>query len=188
MAEGIHKRTALELLVVRHGLAQQDALSEVRREIYQQVGGGVPVKRKLADGDFRFVERLLYDQKTHDTAIAELKSEMDDMVPSATSSVVQFSADKQAAELTQPENAVEKRLHSIRGKYIQEEIAQRQRHQKAISEAMKALDDIESQLVWLFYHLEKSARASARVMGYEKSRWYEMRKNVVFKVARFLGI
>lgn len=143
---------------------------------------------KLRDGDFRFVERLLYDQKTHDTAIAELQAELDDMIPSASCSVVQFDHNSATPELTQPERVVDKRLYSVRGLDIQEEIARRRRHQKAITEAVKALSDTENQLVWLFYHLEKSARESARVMGYEKSRWYELRREVVVKVARFLGL
>lgn len=143
---------------------------------------------KLRDGDFRFVERLLYDQKTHDTAIAELQAELDDMIPSASASVVVFDHNSKGAELTQPERVADKRLHSIRGRYLHEEITKRRRHQQAVSEAMAALNDTESQLVWLFYHLEKSARESARVMGYEKSRWYELRREVVAKVARFLGL
>ncbi|HZK25052.1 MAG TPA: hypothetical protein VFC74_06660 [Oscillospiraceae bacterium] len=146
------------------------------------------MEKKIPRSDYRFVERLLYQQKTHDTVIAELKAELDEMIPSSTSSYVTFDHNKKNPELTQPERIADKRLYSVRGKYLQEEIARRKRHQAAITEAMNALNDTESQLVWLYYHLEKTPRDCWRTMGYEKSRWYEIKNETVCKVARFLGL
>ena len=143
---------------------------------------------KLPQSDYRFVERLLYQQKTHDTAIAELQAELDDMLPSATASFVAFDHNTKNPELTEPERIVDKRLYSVRGKYLHEEIARRRRHQRAISEAMKALNDIENQLVWLYYHLEKTPRDCWRTMGYERTRWYEIKNQTVIKIARYLGL
>ena len=143
---------------------------------------------KIPLSDYRFTERLLYQQKTHDTAIAELEAELDDMLPSSTSSFVVFDHNPKGSELTELERAVDKRLFSVRGKYLQEEIARRRRHQKAINEAMKALSDIENQLIRLYYHLEKTPRDCCRTMGYERSRWYEIKKKTVFKIARYLGV
>ena len=143
---------------------------------------------KIPKSDYRFVEKLLYQQKTHDTAIAELEAELDDMLPSSTSSFVVFDHNQKNPELTEPERTAERRLHSVRGKYLQEEIARRRRHKKAISEAMKALSDTEAQLVFLYYNLEKTPRDCWRTMGYERSRWYEIKTETVCKVARFLGL
>ena len=143
---------------------------------------------KIPRNDYGFTERLLYQQKTHDTVIAELQAELDDMLPSSTSSYVTFDHNQKNPELTEPERIVDKRLYSVKGKYLQEEIARRKRHQKAISEAMKALSDTEAQLVFLFYNLEKTPRDCWRTMGYERSRWYEIRTETVLKVARFLGL
>ena len=143
---------------------------------------------KIPKSDYRFVEKLLYQQKTHDTAIAELQAELDDMMPSASASFVVFDHNPKGSELTQPERIVDKRLYSVRGKYLQEEIARRKRHQRAVSEAMVCLDDLEARLVFLKYHLEKSSRDCCRSMGLQKSRWYEIRTEVVCKVARFLGL
>lgn len=143
---------------------------------------------KIPKSDYRFVERLLYQQKTHDTAIKELQAELDEMLPSASSSIVTFDHNQKNPQLTQPERIAEKRLHSVRGKYLQEEIARRKRHKKAIDEALNALSDTENQLVWLYYHLEKTPRDCWRTMGYEKSRWYEIKNEAVCKVARFLGL
>lgn len=147
----------------------------------------MPKPEKMPQGDYRFTERLLYQQKTHDTAIAELQAELDDMI-SAASSAATTDGKRGKAELTGPERMTEKRLFSVRGKYLQEEIARRKRHQKAVSEAMRVLSDTESQLVFLYYHLEKSPRDCWRTMGYEKSRWYEIKHEVVRKIARYLGL
>ena len=142
---------------------------------------------KISRSDYGFVERLLYQQKTHDTAIAELQAELDDMLPSCSVSVVPLSYGG-TKPLTETERIADKRLYSIKGRYLTEEIARRRRHQKAISEAMKTLSDTENQLVWLYYNLEKSPRDCWRTMGYEKSRWHEIKHEVVCKVARFLGL
>ena len=142
---------------------------------------------KLPQSNYRFVERLLYQQKTHETAIAELQAELDDMLPSCSVSVVPLSYGG-TKPLTETERIADKRLYSVRGKYLQEEIARRRRHQRAVSEAMTVLGDTEAQFVWLYYHLEKSPRDCWRTMGYEKSRWYEIKHGVVCKVARFLGL
>ena len=143
---------------------------------------------KIPKSDYRFTEKLLYQQKTHDTVIAELTADLADMLPSATASFVAFGHNPKGSELTQPERIADKRLYSVRGKYLHEEIARRRRHQRAVSEAMQTLSDTEAQLVWLYYHLEKSPRDCWRTMGYEKSRWYEIKYEVVCKVARFLGL
>ena len=143
---------------------------------------------KIPKSDYRFVEKLLYQQKTHDTAIAELQAELDDMIPSASASFVVFDHNPKGSELTQPERIVDKRLYSVKGKYLQEEIARRKRHKKAISEAMVCLDDLEARLVFLKYHLEKSSRDCWRSMGMQKTRWYEIKDEVVYKVARYLGL
>ena len=143
---------------------------------------------KIPRNDYGFTERLLYQQKTHDTVIAELQAELDEMLPSSTSSYVTFDHNQKNPELTEPERIVDKRLYSVRGKYLQEEIARRKRHKRAISEAMKALSDTEAQLVFLYYNLEKTPRDCWRTMGYERSRWYEIKSETVCKVARFLGL
>ena len=142
---------------------------------------------KLPQSDYRFVERLLYQQKTHDTAIAELQAELDDMLPSCSVSVVPLSYGG-TKPLTEPERIADKRLHSVRGKYLQEEIARRRRHQRAISEAMTVLGETECRLVYLHYVLGKHPRECWQLMKLEKSRWYEIKRGVVCKVAEFLGL
>lgn len=147
---------------------------------------------KLHKNDFRFVEKLLYDQKTHDTAIAELEAEvaeiLENLLPGGTGSFVDMSTAKGQPEFTQPEVWTIKRDENLRVRYLKGRIAERKRHQAAIRAARESLDDLENQLVRLKYDLEKSARDCWRSMGLQKSRWYEIREEVVHKVARFLGM
>ncbi len=142
----------------------------------------------MHDGDFRFVEKLLYQQKTHDTAIAGLEAELEEMLPAYSSSIVRFSHDKHNCQNSQPEAWAIKRTESVRAKEIYSEIKRRRRRQEAIAAAMESLDDLEARLVFLKYHLGKSSRDCWRSMGLQKSRWYEMRREVVGKVAEYLGI
>lgn len=147
-----------------------------------------PDKHKLAKRDFAYTEKLLYMQKTHDTAIVELQAELEDMLPSATASLVTFDHNPKGGELTLTERVAERRLYSVKGKHLREEITRRRRHQKAISEAMKCLDNLELRLVHLKYYQEKTSLECCRAMGMRKSRWYEVRAEVVCKVARYLGL
>ena len=151
-------------------------------------GVAVAVDEKLIKNDFRFVEKLLYQQKTHDSAIAEMEAELEEMVPDYSSSIIEYSHDKPHRRDSEPERWTIIRNESIRGKYLHGRIAERKRHKKAITEAKKALDDLENQLVYLKYDLEKSSRDCWLTMGLQKSRFYEMREEIVVKVARFLGL
>ena len=143
---------------------------------------------KLMDSDFRWVEKLLYQQKTHNTAIAELEAELEDMLPSCSTSIVRFSHDKPHRLNSQPEAGAIKLNDSMRAKEIHGEIRRRKRHKVAISAARESLTDEENQFVWLFYDLGKSIRDCRRTLHYQKSKMYDMRKEIVYKVADFLGI
>ena len=153
------------------------------------------MKIMLRDADFRFVEKLLYQQKTHDTAIAELMAELDEMMPNCSTSVVRFSHDKPHRKNSEPEEWTIRRSESVRGKYLQDEIRKRKRHQKAISEAMLCLDDLESRLVFLRYHEEKTHGYCARSLNLWDGKehvplrtYWRMRSRVLEKVARFVGL
>ncbi len=143
---------------------------------------------KLMDSDFRWVEKLLYMQKTHETAIRELEAELEDMLPSCSTSVVRFSHDKPHQRASQPEAGAILLNDSLRAREIHEEIRRRKRHKVAVSAARESLSDIENQFIWLFYDLDKSIRDCRRTLHYEKSKIYKMRTEIVHKVAEFLGL
>ena len=146
---------------------------------------------ELSRGDFRYIEALLYAQKTHDTAIAELEAQLaevlDDLLPGSSGSYVDMTAAKCEAD-SQPEAWTIRRDENIRVKELRTEIAKRKRRRAAVSAARQSLSDDENQFVWLFYDLDKSMRDCGRTMCYEKSKMYRMRQEVVAKVAGFLGL
>jgi hypothetical protein len=89
----------------------------------------VTTGEKLHKNDFRFVEKLLYDQKTHDTAIAELEAEMaeilENLLPGGTGSYVDMTTAKGQPEFTQPEAWAIKREENLRVKDLRQEITRR---------------------------------------------------------------
>jgi len=142
---------------------------------------------KLTPSDYRFVERMLYIQKTQKTAIAELEAELDDLIRPCSASILEnspCSSDKEG----HTEKSVMNRMDTVKGKSLQSQLTDRRRQKKAIDEAIDKLDDTEAQLVWLRYDLEKSYRECMQIMGYEKSRFYELKNRVVLKVGRYLGL
>ena len=152
--------------------------------------GETLVEERLTANDFRFVEKLLYEYKSYDSAIRALEEELDDMMPSASASVVSFDHNTANLhpEFTQPEKWAIKRNESLRGKQLHSRVREKRRHRDAIKRAREMLSDTENQLVWLKYDLEKRPRECWQAMRYEKSRWYEIREQVVYKVAKFLGL
>jgi len=80
---------------------------------------------KLRDSDFRYVEKLLYDQKTHDAQIALLEEELEEMLPAFSSSIVKFSHDEGMVGDSQPEEWAIIRNESVRAKELHGEIRRR---------------------------------------------------------------
>ena len=146
------------------------------------------VEEKLRLYEFRFVERLLYDQKTHEASIEELEAQLESIMPNYSRSVVKFDHNPPHREESQPEEWTIKRNESVLGKYLMGRIAEKKRHKKAVSDALMCLDETEGQLYYLKYKLEKPSKDCWRSMGLKKSRFYEVRRQVVYKVARYLGL
>ena len=152
----------------------------------------------MTNADFRFCERLLYQQKTHETAIRELEAELsellEDLLPSSTASFVDMSESK-GEMISQPERWTIKRDENLRVKDLRYEIAKRKRHRAAISEAMRYFDETESQLVFLRYNEEKPHNYCAMKLNLwdrkehvPLSTYWRTRKRVLEKVAKILGL
>ena len=145
----------------------------------------------LTRGNFRYIEALLYAQKTHDTAIADLEAQLaevlEDLLPGGSGSYVDMTAAKGDTD-SQPEAWTIKREENLRVRELRTEIAKRKRRKAAVSAARQSLSDEENQFVWLFYDLDKSVRDCRRTMHFEKSKMYDMRKEIVGKVAAFMGL
>ena len=153
----------------------------------------VSLKLQLRDGDIRYVEALLYQQKTHDGIIAAAQAEIDEMLPAYSTSVVKFSHDEGMVGDSQPEKWAIIRNESVRAKELHGEIRKRRRQKEAISAAIETLNDVEAQLVFMRYHLEKSHKQCAKALQmWSDSRrdpsqtYWRTRKKVLEKVARFV--
>lgn len=152
----------------------------------------------MTNADFRFCERLLYQQKTHETAIRELEAELsellEDLLPSSTASFVDMSESK-GEMISQPERWTIKRDENLRVKDLRYEIQKRKRHKAAISEAMRYLDETESQFVFLRYNEEKPHNYCAMKLNLWDRKehvplrtYWRLRTKMLEKVAKFLGI
>jgi len=150
---------------------------------------------KLRPNDYRYVERLLYDQKTHDTQIALLEEELEEMLPAFSSSVVKFSHDEGMVGDSQPEEWTIIRNESVRAKELHGEIRRRKREKAAVSEALQCMTEEECQFVFLRYQQEKSHSQCARGLHLWDSKekgpsrtYWRMRRKILEKVAKFVLI
>ena len=150
---------------------------------------------KLRPNDYRYVERLLYDQKTHDAQITLLEEELEEMLPAFSSSIVKFSHDEGMVGDSQPEEWAIIRNESVRAKELHGEIRRRKREKTAVSEALQCMTEEECQFVFLRYQQEHSHSQCARALGlWDKKRhgpsntYWRMRRRILEKVGRFVLI
>ncbi len=154
---------------------------------------------ELSKNDFRFVEKLLYEQKSHDTAILMLEGELEDALSNLltvpSTSVINMAEPRSGEPLSHPESYLLHTEENLHIKYLRGRIAERKRHQRAISEALKALNEKEGQLVFLRYHEENSHNVCARALGMwsaDEARpnrtYWRRRQQVVEKIAAFIGL
>ena len=150
-------------------------------------------QNKLSKSGFQFTEYLLYTAKTHESAIRELEIElekaiasMDDIYPIKASCIDGMPHGTGTSSPT--ENHAIRRADNIQVKCLKTRIEELERHKQAIDDAKLYLSDTEKLFIKLKYDREKSSSACWREMHIEKSRWYEMRQEIIQKVARYIGI
>ena len=140
---------------------------------------------------FRQVEKLLYDYKYLDQAIANLEAELEAIMPQTSTSVVKLGqgSTKTPFDTSQTERWGIKRADSrLRAKLLE-----KRRHKKAIKAAREQLSDEENTFVWLRYdhekpHDEVMEALESRGHPYSRRSYYRMRRDVINKIARYLGM
>lgn len=142
----------------------------------------------LHPATYRYIEKILYDYTSHETAIAELEAHLDEVVKEHSKSVVVPSRTALGPRTSEPERHTILRNESVHARYLQGRIAERKRHRQIVEAARQQLDDLEIRLVYLKYDLGKSSRDCWRIMGLQKSRFYEIRREILCKVARYAGL
>ena len=151
------------------------------------------MRSMLQSSNFRYLEKILYDRKTYDTAIAEHEAQLEEIMPDFSSSVVKFNPDHHIE--SQTENWAIKRIESVKAKYHLGRIAEMKRHKEAISQAMAVLDETESRFVLMRYELEKPhSHIAKKLFMWDKPErkplraYWNMRERILKKIARFLGL
>ncbi len=136
---------------------------------------------------FRQVEKMLYDYKYLDQAIANLTAELEAIMPQVSSSIVrlgQGNVAKSPSDTSQTEHWGIKRAESrLRAKLLE-----KRRHKKAIKGAREQLTDEENTFVWLRYDKEKQHKEIWEAMHMEGSSYYRFRRRVVERVAKYMGL
>jgi DNA-directed RNA polymerase specialized sigma subunit len=148
---------------------------------------------KLSKSGFQFTEHLLYSSKTYDSAVRELEIElekviasMDDIYPVKATVIDDMPHGSGTSSPT--ENHAIRRADNIQVKCLKNRIDEMKRHQQAINQAMVYMTETERLFIKLKYEREKSSRECWKEMHIEKTRWYELRQEIVHKVAKYLGI
>ena len=149
---------------------------------------------RLRDNEFRYIEKILYDYGTYNTAIKALQAELDavlaELLPGPKGASMNpdpgiMSTDEKSSE---PERWTIKRDQNSYVRYLRERIEERNRHNEIVEAALPTLTDPEQMFCRLFYSQSKSIRACSSAMHYGPRRLYNMRHAVVNKVARFAGL
>jgi len=147
----------------------------------------------LSRNGFRYIEKLLYEHKKADILIAEYEAELQKvyaMLDKIEPNIVNVPDDMpHGTGVSFPtENLAITKADSIQVKYLKGRIDEIKRHKKAIDAAIECLSDTEKLFIKLKYKLEYSPKQCMTEMGYGKTRWYEIRHEVVKKIASYLEV
>ncbi len=144
---------------------------------------------------FRKVEKLLYDYKYLNQAIANLEAELETIMPQATSSVVRLGrgGTKTSSDTSQTERWGIKRAESPRAVRLQSLLQEKRRQKAAIKGAREQLTDEERTFIWSRYDLEKTHDEVMEALEscghpYSRRQYFYMRKQIINKIARYLGL
>ena len=147
----------------------------------------------LSRNGFRYIEKLLYEHKKADILIAEYEAELNNvvnMLDRMEPNIVHVpDGMPRGTGVSFPtENLAITKADSIQVKYLKDRINEIKRHKQAIDTALQYLTDTERLFVKLKYELEYSPKQCMEKMGYGKTRGYEIRHEVVKKIASYLEV
>jgi DNA-directed RNA polymerase specialized sigma subunit len=140
---------------------------------------------------FQTVEAMLYDYKYLDQAIANLEAELEAIMPQTSTSVVKLGqgSTKTPFDTSQTERWGIKRADSR----LRARLLEKRRHKKAIKAVREQLTDEENTFIWLRYDHEKThdevmEALESRGHPYSRRQYFYMRKQIINKIARYMGI
>jgi len=152
------------------------------------VSAAVVARRKRKPDYCRKTERLLYDYKTYDSAIRNLKAELESIMPNASTWLLKFGGGSTTAPFeSQTEEWAIKRIESPRAQRIVKLLAEKKRLKRAVKEAREQLTDEENTLVWMRYDLEKPHQEIWKAMHMSRANYFRLKNEIIEKISRYLG-
>ena len=139
---------------------------------------------------FRRTERLLYDHKYKESAIAALEAEReemaasDDLLPNCSASIILGTGKSGHSSPTETWGI--KRAEKVA--QINRKILEKRRLRDCIRRAREQLTEEENQFVWLRYDKEKPHREIWEALHMSRSTYFNFRKAVIAKTARYIGL
>jgi RinA family phage transcriptional activator len=135
---------------------------------------------------FQQVERLLYDYKYLDQAIANLEAELEAIMPQTSTSVVKLGqgSTKTPFDTSQTERWGIRRAESR----LRARLLEKRRHKKAIKAVREQLTDEENTFIWLRYDHEKAHEEIWEALHMSRAQYFRFRKDTIDKIAKHLGI
>jgi DNA-directed RNA polymerase specialized sigma subunit len=140
---------------------------------------------------FRQVEKLLYDYKYLDQAIANLEAELEAIMPQTSTSLIKVGqgSTRTLFDTSQTERYGIKRAESR----LRARLLEKRRHKAAIKGAREQLSDEENTFVWLRYDKEKTHDEIMQAFEDQgqpcsRAQYFRSRKEVIEKIARYMGL
>ena len=143
----------------------------------------------MLDSDFKFIEKLLYEYKTYESAIKLKEDELDEILPSASTSVVIIDHNTKNIQVdSQPEKWTVKRNESLRAKKLISDIRELKRHKAAVEAAIEGLSEKECQFVFLKYRERKQDHQVYKGLGMSRRNYQRFKWQTIAWIGKFLGI
>lgn len=135
---------------------------------------------------FRQVEKMLYDYKYLDQAIANLEAELEAILPQTSTSLIKVGqgSTRTLFDTSQTERWGIKRAESR----LREKLLEKRRHKKAIKAVREQLTDEENTFVWLRYDHEKPHEEIWEALHMSRAQYFRFRKDTIDKIAKHLGV
>ena len=135
---------------------------------------------------FRQVEKMLYDYKYLDQAIANLEMELEAIMPQTSTSVVKLGqgSTKTPFDTSQTERWGIRRAESR----LRARLMEKRRHKKAIKAVKEQLSKEENAFVWLRYDHEKPHEEIWETLHMSRAQYFRFRKDTINEIAKHLGI
>lgn len=143
---------------------------------------------KINKNDYRFIEKILYEYKTYESAIEALTAELDEIMPSGSVSIIPFSHNQGNKRNSETEKVAIKRLESPHAMWIYGRLEEKRRHKRLVEQALQALTAEEKEFIRLKYSEERPHRYCWEILYRSKTSYFQFKNKVITKIAKSIGL